>query len=217
MNIDKDELKLASAFIKAHFDRIVDWAVGDIRKCCRMKNDGTCSDSGALIGAFILWTCAVEYFGGLFTGFASQGATKARFKHFIEKYMKRYDYEKVEDLRWSLSHYYSPHHFVLYHENDLDYNKGIHLTSSDKGIMFHLGWAIKDLEDAVSQYRNDLLKCDRLKIKLWRYYKVQLPIMPLDVKEIYRSQSTTLSSLATGTAIPISASGTISPDEWFKK
>jgi len=71
MKIDKDELVLASAFISTHFERIIDWAVGDIKKCCRMKEDGICEENGALIGAFMLWCCAIDYFGGLFTSYTS--------------------------------------------------------------------------------------------------------------------------------------------------
>ncbi len=54
MNINKDDLLLANAFINTHFDRIVDWAIGDIKRCCRMNNDGTCGNNGALVGAFVL-------------------------------------------------------------------------------------------------------------------------------------------------------------------
>ncbi len=216
MNIDKDELLFAKAYIDEQFDRIIDWAVGDIRRCCSMNPDGTCDDKGALVGAYILWTCAIEYFGGLYTGFTSPGQTKARFKHFIEKYMSRYDAEKVEDLRWSLSHYYSPHHFVLYHERSLEDNKELHLTQTPRGIMLHLGWAVKDLEDAVKSYSEDLKSDDDLKIKLWRYYKEQLPIMPVKVETIILPR--TFGSLATGTAIQsIDASGTVGQNDWFKK
>jgi len=216
MKFKKDELLFAKAYIEENFERIIDWAVGDIRRCCRMNPDGTCIDGGALVGAFILWTCAIEYFGGLYTGFTSLGHTKARFKHFIEKYMSRYDAEKVKDLRWSLSHYYSPHHFVLYHENNLEDNKLLHLSKSRRGIMLHLGSCIKDLEDAVNQYYKDLKSDDNLKIKMWRYFKEQLPIMPVKVEELVLPS--TFGSLPTGTTIEtISASGTVSPVEWFTK
>lgn len=215
MNIKKGELFFAKAYIGEHFKRIIDWAIGDIRRCCRMNEDGTCDDSGALVGAFILWTCAIDYFGGLYTGRTSPGDTKTRFKGFIEKYMQRYDEEKIEDLRWSLQHYYSPHHFVLYHENNLETNRTLHLTQTDKGILLHLGWAVKDLEDAVQTYHDELKSSDTLKIKLWRYYKEQLPIMPVKVENIVLPR--TFGSLATGTAIQsVSASGTVGPDDWFK-
>ena len=81
--------------------------------------------------------------------------------------------------------------------------------------MLHLGWAVKDLEDAVSQYHKDLKADDNLKIKLWGYFKEQLPIMPVKVEEL--ALPTTFGSLPTGTTIQtISASGTVGPDEWFK-
>lgn len=216
MKLNKDELLFAKAYIDEHFERIVDWAVGDIRKCCRMREDGTCDDNGALAGAFILWTCAIEYFGGLYTGFTSQGQTKERYKLFIEKYMNRYDSEKIEDLRWSLTHYYSPHHFILYHENSLEDNRLRHLTTSPRGIWLHLGWAVKDLEDAVSAYYKDLKADDNLKIKLWRYYKEQLPIMPVKFEEFIQLPTTQTSRASGASLQTISASGTVGPDEWFK-
>lgn len=216
MKVDKTELLFADEFIKAHFARIVDWSIGDIKRCCRMKDDGTCDDGGALVGAFILWTCAIDYFGGILTGYTSQGATKARYKAFIEKYMPRYEYEKIIDLRWSLAHYYSPHHFVLYHENNMESNKDIHLSTTTRGIMLHLGTSIQDLSDAVDAYCKDLETDKGLKIKLWRYFKEQLPIMPVEVERVIAPS--TLASLATGTAIQtINASGTVSEKEWFNK
>lgn len=217
--INKDELLFADAFLKQHFDRIVDWAVGDIKKCCRMNPDGTCDDNGALVGAFILWCCAIDYFGGLFTGNPSNGGTKERIEKFISTYMKRYNHNKVYDLRWSLLHYYSPHHFVLYHENNLETNRDKHLTQSNRRIMLHLGWAVKDLDEAISQYKKDLKDDDTLKMKAWNYYKKQYPIMPIKVEEIIETKS--FSSLATGTSISslqsINASGTIDQSFWTKK
>lgn len=213
MNIKKGEIQLAKAYINEHFDRIIDWSIGDIRRCCRMNKDGTCDDNGALVGAFILWCCAIEYFGGLYTGLTEPSNTKARFKEFIQKYMSKYDWQKVEDLRWSLSHYYSPHHFVLYHEGDLNKNKSIHLTQNKRGTMLHLGWAVKELEEAVGRYHDDLKNDDVLKVKVWRFYKEQLPIMPIEVKKLI--PPSTLASLATGTAIQsLNASGTVGPNEW---
>lgn len=38
MQVKKGEFQLADAFIDAHFERIIDWVVGDIEKCCRMRN-----------------------------------------------------------------------------------------------------------------------------------------------------------------------------------
>lgn len=207
-----NDLFFADAFLKEHFDRIVDWAVGDIKRCCRMNKDGTCNDGGALVGAFILWCCAIEYFGGLYTGNAENGGTKERYKGFMSKYMNRYDHEKVYDLRWSLLHYYSPHHFALMHENNLEASRNIHLTQTKQGIILHLGWSINDLENAVNQYKADLNITPELKIKAWRYYKKQLPIMPIKVETL---TPTSLNSSASLTSI--SASGTVSEITWTKR
>lgn len=216
MDINKNELFFAEAYIKENFDRIIDWSIGDIRRCCRMKKDGTCEDGGALVGAFILWCCAIDYFGGLYTGLFSRGDTKSRFRSFISKYMSRYDADKVNDLRWSLLHYYSPHHYVLYHENNLEDNKQLHLTATNRGILLHLGWSVSDLEEGVNNYYKDLKLKDDLKIKVWSYYKEQLPIMPVKVENLVRPA--TLISLTAGTTIQsIAASGTVSPNEWFRK
>jgi len=216
MTIDKDELLLADAFIAEHFSRIISWAVGDVKKCCRMSQDGTCDNGGALVGAFILLCCALDYFGGLYTGLTKASETKNRYNSFIRKYMSRYDWEKLYDLRWSLLHYYSPHHFVLYHENSLETNKNLHLSNSEKGILLHLGWFIKDFEDAVNKYWEELKMDPELKIKAWRYYKQQLPIMPLKVEQVF-SQSA-MSAMATITSIQsFPASGTAAPEYWIKK
>lgn len=181
-----------------------------------MNEDGTCNNNGALIGAFTLWVCAIDYFGGLYTGLTTQGATKSRFKAFIEKYMSRYDWAKVEELRWSLTHYYSPHFFVLYHENNLEQNKNLHLEKTNRGIRLHLGWAIKDLEEAVNNYYDDLKKNDNLKVIVWKYYKKHLPIMPIKAEDLIPQRP--FNSLPTITAIQsFSGSGTVGPDEWFRK
>lgn len=216
MQIDPDELQLADAFLKEHFDRLIDWAVGDIRRCSRMNEDGSCNEGGALVGAFILWSCSIDYFGGLFTEYAEPSGTKQRYKQFIEKYMPKYDWEKVFDLRWSLAHYYSPNHFALYQENNLEQNKNLHLTQTQKGILLHLGWAVKDLEDGVSKYHEEMKEDDTLKIKAWKYYKKQLPIMPFHIDQIITSANA-LASGATGTAIQsVSVSGTVDPMNYLK-
>lgn len=212
---NNDELFFANAFLKEHFDRIVDWSIGDIKRCCRMGSDGTCGDNGALVGAFILWCCAIEYFGGLYTGNPNRGGTLSRFERFIKKYMTRYDFQKLYDLRNSLAHYYSPMHFALVHENNLEANKDFHLSKTNRGIILHLGWSVADLEKAVLSYKKDLEKSPSLKLKAWRYYKKQYPIMPVNVEVL---RGSTMNSLPTGTAIQnLSASGTVDEAYWFNK
>jgi len=118
-------------------------------------------------------------------------------------------------LRWSILHFYSPHFFLLYHENNLEQNKNLHLTATQGGIYLHLGWAIKDLEDAVKRYWDDLKVNKTLKIKAWRYYKEYYPIMPIRI-ENFMSQRI-FNSLPTGAQIQsVNVSGTISQDSWLK-
>lgn len=216
MNIKKGELLHARAFIKEHFDRIIDWQIGDIKKCCRMNDDGTCDNDGALVGAFTLWVCAIDYFGGLYTGLTTQGGTESRYREFIQKYMPKYDWEKVIELRWSLIHFYSPHFFALYHENNLEQNKGLHLQLTNRGIRLHLGWAVKDLEDGVKKFYEELKNDDNMKVIVWRYYKEHLPIMPIKAEDLI--PLITFNSLPSITAIhSVPASGTVGLDEILKK
>jgi len=215
MDIKKGELQLAKPFIDEHLDRLIDWSVGDIRKCCHLNQDGSCDENGSLVGAYILWCCAIEYLGGLYTGLTGAGNTRARFKEFIQKYMPSYDAQKVEDLRWSLSHYYSPHHFVLYHEGNLQKNRDIHLSETPRGILLHLGCAIEDLENAADAFRSDVEQDQTLQVKIWRFYKEQLPVMPLEVEKLIAS---TMASQETGSVMQTSstAAGTVGPEEWSK-
>lgn len=215
MNIKKGELPLAKAFIDQHLNRIIDWCVGDVWRCCNMNPDGTCRDEGALVGAFMLWCCALDYFGGLFTGNSSDNGTKTRMREFINKYMQSYDWQKVYDLRWSLLHFYSPHHFLLFHEGDERSGRTKHLTNSNKGILLHLGCSVIDLKNTVDNFRNDVLASDEMKVRIWRYFKDQPPIMPVKFEMV---QPATFSSLATGTSIQnIEASGTAPYYTWVKK
>ncbi len=216
MQIKKGEIQSANAFIKGHFDRLIEWQIGDIKKCCRMREDGTCEDDGALVGAFTLWVCAIDYFGGLYTGLATQGGTESRFREFIKKYMPKYDWEKVVELRWSLTHFYSPHFFALYHENNLEQNKNLHLQLTNRGIRLHLGWAIKDLEDGVNKFYEELKNDNNMKVVVLRYYKEHLPIMPVRAEDLFPQP--TFNSLPSTVAIQsVPASGTVSLEEILKK
>lgn len=186
MNIDKDKLILADALLREHFERIKDWAVGDIRKCCRMRQDGTCEDNGSLVGAFILWCCAIDYFGGMLTGdtYVTERGTRSRITAFVEKYLKRYakyDSKKIIDLRWSLIHYYSPLHFFLEHDSN---KRKYHLKKTNKGYLLHLGSAIEDLEKAVADYSTDLWNKPNLRINAFKYYKKNPMIKPIDFNKV---------------------------------
>ncbi len=207
------EIQQSNILIEKHFDRIRDWAIGDIKRCCNFNPDGTCSDNGALVGAFILWCCAIDYYGGLLTSNSDAGGgTKHRMAAFIGKYMPIYDADLIIDLRWSLLHYYSPNHFLLMHENEIEQARKFHLLQTERGIILHLGCSIRDLETAINQYEADLKSDNKLKLNLYHYYQSKPIIMP--VKQVRVGY---LSSSASGTAIPpLSASGTVGEFDWYK-
>ena len=204
-------LSKEDSLIQNHFDRIMEWVVGDIKKCCKLQPDGTCLEGGALVGSFILWCCAIDYFGGLYTGDSSPKGTKNRIFNFIKIYMKDYNFEKIYDLRWSLLHFYSPNHYILIHENNInDARNNIHLRDTSRGTLLHLGCSIYDLENAVKSYREDLSMKSNLKIKLLNYYQKQPIIAPIDnINTFIKDESINLSGS--------DASGTVGEYEWYKK
>lgn len=201
----KGELRKAEDFILKEFDRLIEWSIGDIKKCCRLNTNGTCEANGSLAGSFILWCCAIDYFGGIYTGCTKQGETTRRFKEFVKRYMGKYDYKKLLELRWALLHFYSSRHFAFHQSNDINTNKQIHLTVSNNGIVLDLSYAIKDLENAVNLYKNDLLKSDDFKIRLYRYYEVSSPLMPINIE---RGKSPKMHSLPGAIGFSESTAGT---------
>ncbi|OGE63742.1 hypothetical protein A3A14_04215 [Candidatus Daviesbacteria bacterium RIFCSPLOWO2_01_FULL_43_38] len=195
--IDQDELLIAKALLKKEFKRVYNWVVGDIRKCCRLKKDGTYKrGAGSLIGAFILWCCAVDYFGGLLIGIKKYRnwkgelkkedySSKQHVKAFVETYLKKYgeyDAEKVYRLRCSLVHNYTLSGYEVV-EHDLS-KRSNHLTKDSKNrYWLHLGSAIEDLEKAVEDYMNDVKKHDNFKINAYEYYTVHPLLKPMDLKD----------------------------------
>lgn len=191
MNIDPDELILAKALIKNESVRIYDWVVGDIRKCCRLKKDGSYKrGAGSLIGAFILWCCAVDYFGGLIMGIKKYTdydggikmenySTKRHIKTFVDKYLSKYgeyNANKIYELRNSLTHNYTLSGYQIV-EHDPN-NKSHHLKWSNKGYILHLGASLEDLEKAVKDYLKDLKRDNELIINAFRYYRKNPILMP---------------------------------------
>jgi hypothetical protein len=182
MKIQQGELKQAKEFISTNFIRLVNWSIGDIKKCCRMREDGTCEENGSLVGSFILWCCAIDFFGGLFTGRATRHETERRFNEFVNKYMNNYDYKKLIDLRWALLHFYTSRHFAFHQSNNICDCKQIHLTNSNSGIVMDLYCSIRDLENAVKHYQQDLEQSEELQIRLFRYFKVSKTLMPIKIE-----------------------------------
>ncbi|MBI4089717.1 MAG: hypothetical protein HY424_03375 [Candidatus Levybacteria bacterium] len=196
MNIDLDELLLAKALLKKESKRIYDWVVGDVRKCCRLKKDGSYKrGASSLIGSFILWCCAVDYYGGLFMGVKKYTgwdgkitmenySTRSHIKNFTGKYLKKYgDYDanKIYELRNSLIHNYTLAGYQVV-EHDPNESKN-NLKWSNKGYILHLGAALGDLEKAVKNYLKDLKSNDELKIRAFQYYKLNPILKPMAPEE----------------------------------
>lgn len=196
--INKDELIFADIFLKSKsFKIIYDWVIGDIRKCCRIKKDGTYKKgAGSLIGAYILWCCAVDYYGGLFLGVKKYRnwdkkikrenySTRQHIKSFVNKYLKKYDSydpDKIYRLRNSLTHNYTLDGYTIV-EHDPN-KKTYHLKLTNKGYLLHLGCAIEDLEKAVKDYLKDLKKDSYLKIHAFEYYTLNPILGPLNPEDI---------------------------------
>ena len=97
--MDQAKDLIVTAFLKENFPRIKDWTVGDIRKASRISKNGKTGRNGSLIGAYMLWCCAVEYFGGLLIG--PNSTTKERIKNFVERYLNKqggYNHKKIYDF-----------------------------------------------------------------------------------------------------------------------
>ena len=185
MKNKKGEQLYADTFLKEHFERIKTWAVGDIRKCCRLKKNGVCQKNGAFIGTSILWICAIEFFGGLLTSCSGQRETNRRIESFVKEYLSKYgkyNPQKLNDLRWSLVHFYSVRHFTIDESKE---GRKHHLKKiENRDCLLHLGRMIEDLEKAVSDYTKDLWKDPRLRIKAFRYFRKTKIIMPISFEKM---------------------------------
>lgn len=180
--MNKGKLFIAKEFFKARIDQIGDWCVGDIRRCCRLKNDGTYEQGGALVGAFILWVCALDYLGGLLTN--AHKDSRIRIKAFLEKYVnkargdkKKYDSQGILDLRDGLVHSYCPN-FLLVSSVD----RKLHLAKIGDRTFLVLEEVVEDMEKAFELFKKDLLASDKMMIKAFDYYKKYPPLGPVKVQ-----------------------------------
>lgn len=184
---DKDNLEakdlIAREFLKAHFDRIKDWTVGDIRRASRISKNGRTGRNGSLVGAYMLWCAAIDYYGGLLKGPKSN--TKTRVKGFVNKYLRKYgNYKasKVYNLRWSLLHYYTPRGYNVLAQQSKE--KSLHLKETNRGCSIHLGCAITDLERAVDDFEKHLRTRRKMRNIAFEYYKTHKIIKPVAFEEI---------------------------------
>lgn len=181
MNQAKDII--ITAFLKENFPRIKDWTVGDIRRASRIKKSGKTGRNGSLIGAYMLWCCAVDYFGGLLIGPNSE--TPDRIKAFVNQYLKKYgnyNHEKVYELRWSLLHYYTPRGYSILAQEEEEIS--LHLKKTNLGDSIHLGSAISDLEKAVKDFEEDIKIRPSMRDTAFEYYKKHKVIRPVELFSI---------------------------------
>ena len=174
---------IVTAFLKENFPRIKDWTVGDIRKASRISKNGKTGRNGSLIGAYMLWCCAVEYFGGLLIG--PNSTTKERIKNFVERYLNKqggYNHKKIYDLRWSLLHYYTPRGYSVLAQESKEAK--LHLKKTNFGDSIHLGFAITDLENAVEEFEKELRISPSMRETAFDYYKKHKVIKPLEFEKI---------------------------------
>jgi len=178
LNLSKEnKLKLARPYINDHINRLYDWSVGDIRRCCRIKADGSFEDEGALYGAFILWVCAIDFWGGVMTNLAEKRDSNQRFKAFVNGYLKKqselYKYSEIYNFRNELTHYYTLMHFSV--ERDPNFNSK-HLQKLKNGSrLLVLGPAINDLEASVTNLITDIKNDGDKIVTAFEYFVNHLP------------------------------------------
>jgi len=177
VRIDNNELLFADAFIRDKIDLLYDWSIGDIRKCAGLKSDGAFKKNGPFVGVFILWCCAIDFWGGIFS---NNSISKCRFVSFIDSYLSvygKYDYEILYNLRNKLVHNYTPESVILETEED---KESLHLAEWNNKLVLHLKPCIYDLESAAKDLVDDLKNNNERKIVAWRYFKKHPPVKSLE-------------------------------------
>ena len=173
----ENKIELGKPYIKEHINRLYDWSVGDIKRCCRLRADGSFEDGGAPFGAFILWVCAIDFWGGVMTNLAGKKDASQRFKAFVNGYLKDqnklYKHNEIYDFRNELIHYYTLMHFSV--EHDPNFNSK-HLQKLNNGSrLLVLGPAISDLETSVTKLITDIKNDDEKTITAFEYFADHLP------------------------------------------
>lgn len=189
----KDKLQIAKAYLKKNLLRLMEWTIGDVKRCSRLRDDGSFSEGGALYGAFILWVCAVDYWGGVYTNFSKPENMNKRFKAFVTDYLrqqnKRYNYVQLYELRNAITHYYTLKYFVLAHEPELN-DKHLRKIKS-VGRWLVLKPAITDLENAILELIEDIKGDDKRIIKAFDFCKEHIPQRALTKREIEKLATNT--------------------------
>ncbi len=170
----------AKEIFDAHIDGLGDWVVGDIRRCCRLKTDGQYESNGAMVGAFVLWVCAIDYLGGLLTN--NHNDSSVRMMVYITEYLNKarpqegpfYKETDIFNLRNGIVHSYSPPNFLLTNSQ----SKRLHLTTQGGYTWLVLECVIDDMEKAFVNFRNDLLSNEKILLKAFDYSMKFPPLSP---------------------------------------
>jgi hypothetical protein len=166
-----------NALLKEMDDHLFGWAIGDIEKAS--------VKGSAKLAGFILGACFIDAMAGFYAGIdrkTAKNGSGPRFKHFVEKYLKQYDAQKLyEDLRCGLVHSYSEGGTYVFTDANKD---GEHFDKTPRGkILLNLEDFVEDLKSAYQQYRLDLLSDDSLFKKAQRRYLSMKLMMPIDIED----------------------------------
>ncbi len=113
----------------------------------------------AKLAGFILGACFIDAMAGFFAGVTREtvkNGSSDRFKKFVEKYLKKYDSEKLwADLRCGLVHSYAEGGTYAFTDAN---QAGFHFNYTASGrIILNLEDFLFDLREAYKNFRNDIL------------------------------------------------------------
>lgn len=169
-NITKDEL------IRILDKYLFGWCYKDIERASIYGD--------AKMAGFILGCCFIDTMAGFYAGIdkeESKRNSRKRFEDFVEKYLPKYDREKLwEDLRCGLVHSYTVGQTHVFTDA---YKAGFHFDTTKRGkIILNLEDFCADLRKAYKNFRNDILTKNEIFLNAKRRYEF-LGLMHLIPKE----------------------------------
>lgn len=149
------------------------WILGSIRQTFKSTEHG--QDGSSPLSAFILVSCAIDFFAGFYAGLATfkpkRGESPKNYKDFVAKYISMYDPEDLYTaLRCRLVHNYTigedigltHHNFQNHDPNGL---RGHKILNFENFLI--------DFENGVRDYFNDLRADDEKQNKLREKFMVR--------------------------------------------